>query len=236
MILNEKLFYRRTEGYLGDTNNCKLLFLMREPNCGKDQITRDDDFWFRKVVQGEKRSDGRKLAWRDCYLSKLGRIASLALDDNTGETEIEWVSSLKKGIYININPISGKGTKSAEYRKALELFDKGPGIECSLMMNGKNYNYPNRWNVILNMPDNSIIITIGDVFSKMFDWFSNHGEIVSTMKVHLLINTKKGIRSMRSFVYSYDNRTATVLETLHPASRGTNSYQPNGISICRSHT
>ena len=222
-MLSEKLFYHGTEGYLGDTEDCKLLFLMREPNCGDGQIACDNYFWFREVVHG------KQLPWSWTYLSKLGHIATLVLKTKGDETKEVWSSALQQSVYININPTSGKGTNGNDYMTALNDFAEGPGNRCSV--NGQDY--PNRWDTILNMPDGSTLVTVGDVYSKMFDWFNSQGEIVSVMNSHLHIRTKRGTQSMRSFDFQHGGKAITVLETYHPTARGKSSFQWQDISICR---
>ena len=227
MGLSKEKFYRGTEGYLGNTKDCKLMFLMREPDCKKGQTARENYFWFKGVVQ-DKNEKGRA----KYYLQKLGRIAALILKENDGGNIEDWVTSLKKAIYININPVTGEGTKSIEYRNALTSFAGGPDIECSISMNGQEYTYPSRWETILNMPDGSTIVTVYDVYTIMFDWLKDNTDSISVSPFHLHIRTKSGLHYMRAFAFVRNGRRISVLETYHPAARGKNDFRWDDISIC----
>ena len=224
MAVSERWFYRGTEGFLGDEANCKLLFLMREPNCGKGQLAPENYFWFKHVVHGEKLKLG------DCYLSKLGRIAALITDSKEASINEGWVSALQRAIYININPVSGEGVKSDDYREALENFGKGPRTDCYIQGNS----YTNRWTILLNLPDESVIVTTGDIYTVMHDWLKESGAIIpESAPLCLTIRTPRGECPMNSFVFTHKGKKITVMETYHPASRGKNSFQWNNITIQR---
>ena len=226
-------FYKGSEGFLGEPMESKLLFLMRESNCGKNLTVRQDEFWFKSVVEGDKQDK--------VYLSKLGQIASLLAFGKPATNDEERRIALKQAIYINMNPVSGKGTKSPEYIKALANF-RYSGISttndsCSVKVelnSGEERicEYPNRWNIILSMPDGSCIVTVGDIFTAMFSRLEETKMILSRMENKTLhITTRKVRRTMRTFRFVYMNKTITVLETLHPKARADQFFQWNDISL-----
>ena len=233
MPFSDNYFYQGTEGYLGDPGECKLLFLMREPNCGENLTVRQGEFWFKSVVDGSKQDK--------TYLSKLGQIASLLTFGKPATNDEERRSALKKAIYINMNPVSGKGRKSPEYAKALENFMHGSfsatDDPCRIKVElndeeEKTYEYPSRWNVLLGMTDGSYIVTVSDIYTVLLDRLIKEEMIVSPIaNKKLRIATRKVWKTMRSFDFEYKGKTITVLDTLHPKSRAGQFYQWNDITL-----
>ena len=231
MAISKECFYLGSEGYLGEPQESKILFLMREPNCGS-KVVNKDKFWFRDVVNGEK--SGKT------YFQKLGRIAALITGEDSADNEESWRKALRKSIYMNINPVCGKGRASEEYKKSKMQFAEGPEAVCSLEvdLNGQitPYEYPNRWNAINQLPDGSVIVTVGDIYTILYNYMLKDEKKVSFKEDRYLgIRTQYGIRLMRSFVFPEGSKHITVMETYHPASLGRNKFQWNDISMIRNY-
>lgn len=217
-------FYKGTEGYLGSPENCKLLLLMREPNCGDDGTAKENSFWMKKVV------DGDKLPWGNTYLSKLGTIAALVQGYRNPYDASAWSDALKHAIYINMNPVSGKGTASKEYKMALEFFQKNMHYPDQVAEQG----YMNRWNAILSMPDQSVVVTVPDIYSVMKTVLFSEGMITEEGTAgHLEISTSKCRKTMRSLTFKNGDKSIHLLEAYHPAARGTVSFRYNDIELCK---
>lgn len=58
------------EGFLGDYNECEILFILREPNNNGEE---PDDFWFKRVLTG-KATNGKR------YLRTLGSLYNVIND------------------------------------------------------------------------------------------------------------------------------------------------------------
>lgn len=116
----EKLFYRperkkdATEGYLGNPEDCEILFVLKEPNTGGYE-TLSKEFWMKRVIG----PDDVELS--DAYINVLGTIAIRLLNPDQGEksefTKAYLKEALSKCAYINIYPFSGLGTEGERYKK-----------------------------------------------------------------------------------------------------------------------
>ncbi len=213
MSINEEYFYQKTEGFLGEEKDCKVLFLMREPN-SKEKVTKDD-FWFKKVV------NGKKLPRSGCYLSKLGQIASLLLGIHA-EINEQRIPALKQAVYINMNPVCGKGLASDEYQKAIKLF-KEEKDECEIL----NEKYISRWKIIDGMPDQSTIVTVGDIYDAMKYVLEKRGyDLIEDNAPRLVIRNRP---PMRSFVIK--DRGINVMKIIHPAAFRRNHYRAEDLSL-----
>ena len=135
MTLNEGLFYNGTEGFLGKPEDCRLLFLLKEPDSSGTDVE-EGRFWFQEVYQGEKK--GAK------YLEPLRRIASLLLPDT--EDPLSCVA------YINLHPVKGGNYESKDFRDTLKKFKNGSDIF-------------NRWDIIKAMPDGGCVVTTKNIFN-----------------------------------------------------------------------
>ena len=229
MAISKECFYLGSEGYLGEPQESKILFLMREPNCG-GKVVKENEFWFRDVVNGEK--SGKT------YFQKLGRIAALITGEDSADNTESWRKALRKAVNMNINPVCGKGRASEEYKRAKELFVSGPNAVCSLEveLSGRKeaFEYPNRWDAINQLPNDSVIVTVGDIYTILYEYILKHeNKILINQGRHLEIRTDSGIRYMRSFVFAEGRKHITVMETYHPATLGRNRFQWNDLSIFR---
>lgn len=202
MTLN-KYFYKNkqgiyTEGFIGDKEQSSILFILREPN---SQGELADTFWFKDIVH--KQESNNK------YFRVLGKIASILLCGN------DYAKALKKCCYINLYPVKGYGGASKEY--SIERRGFGDRKE--------NYN---RWDIINNLPDCSVIVTLVDIYEqikKNVIWQENDKSIYISTKS---IKNKK-FESLR-FINTSGNRI-TVYSIYHPASKGKYAYNEEGIII-----
>lgn len=123
----EKLFYRperkkgAIEGYLGNPEDCEILFVLKEPNTGGYE-TLSKEFWMKRVIG----PDDVELS--DAYINVLGTIAIRLLNPDQGEksefTKAYLKEALSKCAYINIYPFSGLGTEGERYKKTLKEMKK----------------------------------------------------------------------------------------------------------------
>ena len=80
----EKLFYRpeskkgAIEGYLGNPEDCEILFVLKEANTGGYE-TLSKEFWMKRVIG----PDDVELS--DAYINVLGTIAIRFLNPDQGE-------------------------------------------------------------------------------------------------------------------------------------------------------
>lgn len=134
------------EGFLGDSNECEILFILREPN---NKGEKPDGFWFKKVLSGEKSNGGR-------YVGVLGRVYNLIKrEKNTDQSVL--IDNLKKCCYINIHPHFGYSSASKEYTEMLENFKKHVGEGAK-----------NRWKIIDGLIKEygcKCIVTVPEIFS-----------------------------------------------------------------------
>ena len=112
----EQFFYYNNgnliEGFLGDPNECKILFVLKEPDTGEAR-----DFWFRNGVEDE--SKRVKTAKR--YFHILGKIAAIILKKDGDLDNEEFLKSvLEQCAYINLNPIKGETKESPLYKEVLK--------------------------------------------------------------------------------------------------------------------
>ena len=225
MSINEEYFYQGTEGFLGKEKDCKVLFLMREPNSG-GKIVRDGVFWFKKVVDNDK--DKEEIGG-ECYLSKLGQIASLLLDNNCATNNEQRISALKHAVYINMNPVCGSGTVSKYYKKAIKQFKKEYPI-CNVC----DMSFSSRWNIIFGMPDQSTIVTVSDIYNVMYNVLGKNPEInIDNNSPKLIIQHKHEQTKMRSFAFEYKGKRINVLSCIHPAAYAKYYYTADNISLDR---
>ena len=231
MSIDEKYFYQGTEGFLGDPEDCKILFLMREPNSEGKKA--DNQFWFKRVV------DGEKLPRSGCYLSKLGQIASLLLKIPACNNE-QRIPALRQAAYININPVCGQGTASNEYGDAIKWF-KEEKEKCEIL--GKEYD--SRWKIIFGMPNQGWIVTVGDIYDAMYKVLDKKKAVVKKEKQD--DGTKKkqydgtdwiaprlafrDKQPMRSFVFTHDGKRINVLNCIHPAAFRKHYYRAEDIQL-----
>lgn len=137
------------EGFLGDSNECEILFILREPNNNGEE---PDDFWFKRVLTG-KATNGKR------YLRTLGSLYNV-INDKEDTTDRAFAENLKKCCYINIHPHFGYSSASKEYKTTLEDF-KSKETEGAR----------NRWNIIDELIDNyecKYVITVEDIFSAIY--------------------------------------------------------------------
>lgn len=142
-MINKKWFYNNSEGYLGDDEQVKILFVMKEPNSQGEEVVKDE-FWLRRVIRNEVDTNykGRR------YFTILGKVACILLEFNDKR------EALERCAFINLFPVSGKQKVDNLFRNQIKLFS-----ECK-----EEYN---RWNIINNLPDKSIIVTTPDIASTI---------------------------------------------------------------------
>lgn len=138
-MINKAWFWKESEGFLGNDEQSKILFVMREPNSkGKEVV--DGEFWFRDVVNpvnGLSTIDIR-------YFEILGKIACLLLGKS------DKTDALKQCAYVNLYPKKGKGSRSNCYKCQLDRF-----LELE-----DEYH---RWDIIESLPEKCIIVTMTDI-------------------------------------------------------------------------
>ena len=134
MKLNEKWFYHGTEGYLGKPEDCKVLFIMKEPDSSGIDV-REGFFWFQKVYQGEIKATK--------YLEPIRRVASLLLPDEE--------DPLSCAAYINLHPVNGSNYESESFKNTLKQFQNGSDIY-------------HRWDIIKAMPDGGFVVTTKNIY------------------------------------------------------------------------
>lgn len=137
------------EGFLGDSNECEILFILREPN---NMGEKPDGFWFKKVLSGEKSNGSR-------YVEVLGRLYNFVKGEKNTDKAV-LTDNLKKCCYINIHPHFGYSSASEEYKNMLEDFK-----------NKKTESARNRWNIIDELIDSygcKYVVTVEDIFSAIY--------------------------------------------------------------------
>lgn len=137
------------EGFLGDSKECEILFILREPNNNGDE---PNDFWFKRVLT-RKVTNGKR------YIRTLGRLYNI-INNKKDMSDKVLVENLKRCCYINIHPHFGYSSASAEYKTMLEDFK-----------NKKTEGARNRWNIIDELIENygcKYVITVEDIFSAIY--------------------------------------------------------------------
>ena len=156
----EQFFYhyngRPIEGFIGNPNECKILFILKEPDTGSAE-----EFWFKKGVdqcgKGAKR-----------YFHILGKIAAKILDRSGDLDNDDFLQSvLKECAYINLYPIKGETSASDDYKIVLELLEntESDPIEINKKCN-HNEIASNRKYLIENI-NCDYIVTVWDIFDKI---------------------------------------------------------------------
>jgi len=202
MTLN-KYFYKNkqgiyTEGFIGDKEQSSILFILREPN---SQGELADTFWFKDIVH--KQESNNK------YFRVLGKIASILLCGN------DYAKALKKCCYINLYPVKGYGGTSEEYKQQRKSF-------------GEKKDEYNRWDIINNLPDGSIIVTTIDICENI-----KKSIVPQKNNQNIYISTKY-LDNKKFDSYKFVNKSGscvTVYSIYHPTSRGKCAYTENDIII-----
>lgn len=202
MTLN-KYFYKNkqgiyTEGFIGDKEQSSILFILREPN---SQGELADTFWFKDIVH--KQESNNK------YFRVLGKIASILLCGN------DYAKALKKCCYINLYPVKGYGGASEEYKQQRKTF-------------GEKKDEYNRWDIINNLPDGSIIVTTIDICENI------KKSIVPQKNNQNIYMSTKYLDNKKFDSYKFVNESGgcvTVYSIYHPTSRGKCAYTENDITI-----
>ncbi len=113
------------EGYLGDSNECEILFVLKEPNDPDP-----DGFWFKKEVVDEviKEPNVKLEKAEEKYLHVLGYLAyRLRGGPSKNPNNLELANALKHCAFINIYPCSGErntSSKENKYKKTLRRMKK----------------------------------------------------------------------------------------------------------------
>lgn len=134
------------EGFLGDSCECEILFILREPNNNGEE---PKEFWFKKVLLGEV-TNGKR------YLRTLGRLYNVIYGHKDMSDKV-FVENLKKCCYINLHPHFGHSRASEAYADMLKNFEEN-----------RDKASHNRWEVIDDLIDKygcKNIVTVGDIFS-----------------------------------------------------------------------
>ena len=132
-------------------------------------------------------------------------------------------------MYLNVNPVSRIGRSSKEYKDAVEFFVQTVLQPEEISPAG----YKSRWKAIYEMPDQSTIVTVKDVFTKIYKTLNKVGMIVEyPAREHLSIRTiKNEVLNFNSLRFKHENKTFTVLEAYYLAAKGNQIYQYSDISI-----
>ena len=118
----EDLFVKNKEGYaiegfLGEPNSCKVLFVLKEPNTG-DYKTHSNCFWMQRVLESKTH-----VPHSGEYIRTLGIIAAKLLypekDPHQLNAEV-FMKLLGECAYINVYPFSGLGKAGERYKSTLE--------------------------------------------------------------------------------------------------------------------
>lgn len=155
----DKTRKKAVEGFLGDKNECEILFILREPNSNGEVA---DKFWFREVLEGN--SIGTK------YVNVLGRLCGIITKQEYDTIE-KRKNLLKKCCYINFHPHFGEKNKSETYKMILDNFRDGQDNEI----------VKNRIaliNFLIEKHNCRKIVTVSDIFnilcrnSEKYEWLS----------------------------------------------------------------
>lgn len=132
----DNLFLKNIEGYLDkDSNEAKILFLLKEPNAPKG--VRDcDGFWFKKCVDSvtgnekcdpfessdstSKRARTTNRRARTRYVNVLAAIAGKILNISVKDFK----NIFKHCAYINLYPFSGNGSESVKFKDTLNALNR----------------------------------------------------------------------------------------------------------------
>lgn len=146
------------EGYLGNPDECEILFVLREPDDPEPQ----KGFWFRDVVCGKQTGKtGTK------YKNVLGMIAHKLLGGSE-ERQGDYSQVLRKCAYINAFPFYGKSSETDRCKAVIDALssdgaDKGGSIDCNSDVKA----IANNRNRIIKDINCRYIVTVGDIFNAI---------------------------------------------------------------------
>lgn len=162
----EDLFYKNgetIEGYLGDNNECAILFVLREPHATEGDTT---GFWLKQVV-GSNDTKGKR------YVNVLGKLAKKLLEKTNGEKsrdELKYYKELlSKCAFINLYPFCGKEYKSENYVETLcALCDPEPEAVPLIQEDKEEYRKiaANRLGIINGLHPR-YIVTVCDIYEAL---------------------------------------------------------------------
>ncbi len=95
------------EGYLGNSKECEILFVLKEPDAKEDDVR---GFWFKEDILGKKPNNP--------YHKAFGIMASSVLNDN------DTLHALNRCAFINVFPFCGEKSASDQYKSVLNELSK----------------------------------------------------------------------------------------------------------------
>lgn len=196
------LFYKVNEvveGYLGDPENCKALFVLREPHAKKENVT---DFWFKKKVLVPILSGNRSA--NNMYYKAFHRLAQLVID--TGVNEV-----LLSCAFINAFPFCGEKYASAACKETIEKLRqaKPKAIEGITIDSEKEDIAANRRFIVENI-SKKIIFATCDIFEALVAKETRFDGLVYTF------NTGKGKSIQKTYSAAYLN-SRIIIAIYHPS-------------------
>lgn len=214
------LFYKpegkdkHIEGYLGDSNECEILFVLREPHEDNQQ-----EFWFKNAIDKEPKERDQ---YEKKYILSLGTLAYKLLggnDDSPCVCKLE--EALRKCAYINIYPFSGESSSSIHYDNTLvalkdvctEEIMKGPVVLKE--SDRKNHCYrriaANRLQIIQNL-NWKILVTVCGAFETITNLRPND------CPVGITVGYKSGKKPDKEFrIAHYNDSARRIVSFYHPS-------------------
>ena len=206
-----ELFYKvngkEVEGYLGNPEECEILFVLKEPNANKDNVT---DFWFKKVLEKDE-NEWRK--YEAQYFHVLGTMAYRLLGGKAEDATVQIIkNALKRCAYINLHPECGSGSETKEFKKILSE------VEWQMKVNNRKRHRKveeeiinraqNRINLIKGFPCR-YIVTAQNIFcviagAKTKQGKDHHEGVILGDKVFRIANIERN-KTILSF-FPYYNR------------------------------
>lgn len=206
-----ELFYKvngkEVEGYLGKPEECEILFVLKEPNANKDNVT---DFWFKKVLEKDENEWDKSEAQ---YFHVLGTMAYRLLGGKAENATVQIIkNALKRCAYINLHPECGSGSETKEFRKILSE------VEWQMKVNNRK-RHRKVEEEIINRAQNRInlikgftckyIVTAQNIFcaiagAKTEQGKDHHEGVILGEKVFRIANIERN-KTILSF-FPYNNR------------------------------
>lgn len=222
------------EGFLGDNEESKILFLLREPHNESEEG--QQDFWFKRILDDEDDCETRA-AFRKPknlkYFNTYATFASYLLDIPDNEEDLR---AIRQCAYMNLFARSGKGFKSDKYKATLKYLVALLDGESIVPDDKKREEYDRAHRFYRLLQDfinngTEYIVTVDDIYSKL-SCFAIHEE--STWLNLKYMKRQKGqqnkVEHIKSFTYitiRLFEKDVKLLWFWHPSYP---TYQPKLLS------
>ena len=192
----ERYFYyyneKPIEGFLGDPRECKILFVLKEPDTESAE-----EFWFKKGVdqcgKGVKR-----------YFHVLGKIAAIILKKDGDLDDEKFLESvLEQCAYINLNPIKGETKESPLYKDVLGKLKSATPKQNKISCYSDAEAIAANRKFILNEINCEYIVTVKGIYKTITE----------------SLEEKEGIKYNNKTFGAVDYCNKTLLWFYHPAYR-----------------